>query len=32
MELCREAKGLEFPDVALVDFFSALERQDQLHW
>ena len=28
----REAKGLEFPEVALVDFFSSFERADQLHW
>jgi hypothetical protein len=28
----REAKGLEFPDVAVVDFFSSLTREDQLRW
>ena len=28
----REAKGLEFPEVALVDFFSSFERADQIHW
>ena len=27
-----EAKGLEFPDVAVVDFFSSLDRCDQLRW
>jgi ankyrin repeat protein len=27
-----EAKGLEFPDVAIVDFFSSLDRCDQLRW
>ena len=28
----REAKGLEFPEVAIVDFFSSLDRSDQLQW
>jgi ATP-dependent exoDNAse (exonuclease V) beta subunit len=28
----REAKGLEFPDVAVVDFFSSMTREDQLRW
>jgi hypothetical protein len=28
----REAKGLEFPDVAIVDFFSGLPIQDQATW
>jgi len=28
----REAKGLEFPQVAIVDFFSGLDREHQLRW
>ena len=28
----REAKGLEFPDVALVDFFCSLPESDQRAW
>jgi superfamily I DNA/RNA helicase len=28
----REAKGLEFPDIILVDFFSSIPSADQRAW